>query len=169
MAFGIIAALTGPPKKKELEIPDIPNEKEMSDEEYCHLANRAGFAYAGIALQGRSSKKQSSALRLFLAKNGICVYDERKVYQYMDSITPFKHRWYWACVSANAHGEASYKKIIPPAALMTMTKIRDAYRDVMFEVSDITEIPKGDPFLRCSLDGKEWFIIERWDEPGFRM
>lgn len=92
-----------------------------------------------------------------------------------------------------------YSKPIPDAVIMTMTKIQEQFPTAIFEVTDIFRQQRPDPFLRVYLreatDNKvyvrresiplsfnnegtaissfmkpsEFFIIERWDEPAYRM
>lgn len=62
-----------------------------------------------------------------------------------------------------------YLHAIPFACLLTVKKIADAFPDAQFLVSDY-EVQRPDPFLAVTLpDTPELFVIERWDEPGFRM
>jgi hypothetical protein len=61
-----------------------------------------------------------------------------------------------------------YDKDVPYAALCTMDRITEEFHnDVRFFVSDYeARIP--DPFLMVTADGLPFYVIERWDEPGFR-
>lgn len=64
-----------------------------------------------------------------------------------------------------------YIKPIPLPVLLTAQKIREVTPSATFYVSD--EIhehdiePVRDPFLAVQI-GADFFIVERWDEPGFR-
>lgn len=70
------------------------------------------------------------------------------------------------------HGSLSaalYIHPIPLPVLLTVKKIDAEFPDALFFASDY-EVHKPDPFLAVTLPlVKELFIIERWDEPGFRM
>lgn len=171
MGLGLLAALF-PPRKTPLDVEEEPSTEAVNEVEYRALSRKAGFDGAEIALERQCRDQQRAAdiraLRRFLAENGIAVYSESRVIRYMESITPSGHRWYWYRVGQEHHGIGLYKKPIPAPVLMTMAKIREAFPEVRFEVTDIEELPKGDPFLRAGQHGT-WFIIERWDEPGFRM
>ncbi len=162
MGFGIVAALLGPPKKQTIDIGDEP--EAFSEAEYMELAKKAGFHRAIVAIDKEKVRTVTRKLRRFLAANGITVYNDNRVNTYMNSITPTNHRWRWNEVN----GSGNYSEPIPQAVLMTMAKIREAFPSVLFEITEIYDVPKGDPFLRCGI-GEEKFIIERWNEPGFRM
>lgn len=138
-------------------------EQEIDENEYRKLAQRAGFFGVEQVLKQRAAVAKSHALRNFLAENGICVYPEDQVWRYMNSVTPSDQIWRWTWLG-------DYYKPIPEAVLMTMAKIQEAFpNDLVFEVTDIYAMPKGDPFLRVRISGTaESFIIERWDEPKFR-
>jgi hypothetical protein len=132
--------------------------------EYEQLAYRAGFTNVRQALLQYQRQQQTVALRQFLAENGIGVYAERRVRRYMHSIMKWSQTFRWQDVSA-------YEQVIPEPVLMTMAKIREAFPSAIFEVTIVESrhLVDADPFLRVRLQGNpEWFIIERWDEPGFR-
>jgi hypothetical protein len=71
-----------------------------------------------------------------------------------------------------AHGLFSndvYPHAIPVVPLMAAKIIQDAFPEAQFFVTDY-EVQKPDPFLAVMLpDTPDLFVIERWDEPGFRM
>lgn len=143
----------------------------IDEQEYLKLAKKAGYD-ATAAIAERQMEIKSCLLRNFLAENGICVYPENKVIRYMNSVTPAYHRWTWRRVDRSERSQyGPYSKPIPEAVLMTMVKIREAFPDgVVFEVTDIEMMPAGDPFLRVRIKNtQENFIIERWNEPRFRM
>lgn len=174
MGYGILARLL-PPKAETLTKASILRVPDEFDEAaYLKLAEKVGFDGATLAVaQARQQARSAAtnvAFRDFLAENGITVYKESRVNWYMNSITPSGHRWLWAQVKApsDRYQPNAYTKPIPLAVLLTMEKIVDAFPDARFEVTDITEMPKGDPFLRVHVSGGDWFIIERWDEPRFR-
>lgn len=65
--------------------------------------------------------------------------------------------------------ETVYAHSIPLPVLLTMKTIVSQFPDAQFYASDY-EVQRPDPFLAVTLPGVEdLFIIERWDEPGFRM
>jgi hypothetical protein len=141
----------------------------IDEDVYAQLARRAGFTNVDMVIQRGKMLARNLQFREFLAENGITVYAEPAVEKYMASVTPYGKRWGWLGVTAPYSDMAgTYRKPIPEAVLMVMAKIRDAYKDVRFEITDISDMPKPDPFLRASVDGNEWYIIERWDEPAFR-
>src|SRR5439155_8158280 len=158
MGLGILARFTKLDKETVSyeDKPDLP----CNEVEYLKLAERAGFVGARIAIDRAKQTIRINAFRRFLSENGITVYSERSVERYMNSITPNDSRWEWVSVG-------SYTKAIPEAVLMTMAKIRDAYPQAVFDVTEITWHPRViDPFLRVALNrGPDypWFIIERWD------
>jgi len=142
----------------------------VDENEYRKLAEKAGFLNAETAIKVRQKTIESHQLREFLAKNGICVYPENKVHRYMHSITPKNCTWLWRPLNHNGGFHNPYSKPIPEVVLMTIVKIRESFPNALFEVTDIEELPKGDPFLRVRIPHTtDSFIIERWDEPKFRM
>lgn len=62
----------------------------------------------------------------------------------------------------------TYRKPIPIPVLMRMAEIREQFSECRFWVTDIVKVDKPDPFLMVTL-GSERFIIERWNEPSFRI
>lgn len=171
MGYGILAKWF-PPQKQALTVESdtIPGADDVQDSEYRELARQAGWDGVEHALAQKTITDRTTQLRRFLAENGICVYDARAVNRYMKSITPAGKMWSWYDVKRSEYVErAYYTKPLPAAVLMTMATIREAFPNIWFQVTDIHDLPKGDPFLRCFLPGGDAFIIERWDEPGFRM
>lgn len=171
------------PVAQALPVKDLPD-LEIKEDQYRELAIKAGFARVETVIMQRQKLLSSVSLMKFLAENGISVYEDKAVRTYMDKITPRHKEWYWRPLTSNANGHqwrfddtgyvaisasGPYDKPIPEAVLMTMGKIRDEYQNIQFEITDIQDIPKPDPFLRCSVDGNNWLIIERWDEPKFRQ
>ncbi len=154
-----------------------------------------------LEIQRVKNSNQNELLRVFLADNGLPLYDEASVTAYMNRITPKYKVWHWVVAATGAslnwdslkqHRMIAYSKPIPDVVIGTIQKVRDAWPTSVFEVTDIMEVPKGDPFLRVHLFRKDerieqvsqsWegypaffsckpevsFIIERWDEPGYRM
>lgn len=165
----------------------VPTEDEFSVTEYQKLAERAGFV-AGARLARRERFKR------FMAENGVTVYSTPKVAEYLHAVCPRGHRVVWLSVNEddgqvigmNITGEiwlshvggdtrGIYEKPLPIPVLHTMCKFTESggeFKDVTFYASDFTDVPKGDPFLAVLMGDEvsagEFFVIERWDEPGFR-
>ena len=165
--FGSAPAPTEQPKGI---IPEgiIPVHEQIPDD-YAVLAKRAGFI-SGTAIA------QEHAFEKFLAENGICVYTHAKVRSYLGSLCGTEQSPMWWGVSGGILWDdftntglgtrPPYDKPIPVPALETMATIRDKFPDVLFWVSHISDVI--DPFLAAQINNK-FYIIERWDEPGFRM
>src|SRR5262245_22103989 len=144
---------------------------------YAALALRAGVANYSKAVDDVEFPR-------FLAENGIAVFNTRKVQDYLERMCPRGKRVQWVSTKRSAtirntdiggdhyvwerNAPEAYSKPIPEPVLMTMVKIREKYDLAEFFISDFTETPAGDPFLAVVFNDKE-YIIERWDEPGFRM
>lgn len=91
----------------------------------------------------------------FIRGADVAVKPRRSRFQWTDSMGRFDHR--------------VYTEIIPLPVLITVDRITERLGEsVSFYVAAIEEIP--DPFLgvRLKSDPDEMFVIERWDEPGFR-
>ena len=151
--------------------------------DYAKLALDAGFG--GYYAVQRECEKQArlARFRAFLAENGICIYDFKKVRKYLRRLCPSDRQQVWCGFDGNIldadltndswakrHYDriGGYTKPIPEVPLMTLAKIRAEFPQAVGYVSDFLEVPKGDPFLAVMFEGA-FFIIERWDEPGFRM
>jgi hypothetical protein len=119
----------------------------------------------------------------------IQVFDSLKVWAYLDNEVAklnekphtYAHAWRWVGLRKSDVVEVSpysnalvgvlpYSKPIPFPVLLTAEKLIDKFGTrVCLEVSDIYTVPKADPFLSVRATGSpKRFIIERWDEPGFR-
>ena len=62
-----------------------------------------------------------------------------------------------------------YARPVPFPVLQTVKAISDTFGErVAFFVSDYAAV-KPDPFLMVSAPGCPGYVIERWDEPGFRV
>lgn len=224
--FRMPGAVTEAQPKVALPIPEksvavleqiTPYEIPADKREYMEIAAKAGAVGVVDQLKGEYEREKAKTdaaerrneFRSFLSENGICVYESVKVNAYMTSITPSGYCWVWKYAAGPMIDKVSsrYSQPIPLPVLMTMTKIREKYPEATFEVTEIVQQPKLDPFLRVSItrpmrDGKysvtesnqefaasmqfasymngstfsytgiptqDYFIIERWDEPGFRM
>jgi hypothetical protein len=67
-----------------------------------------------------------------------------------------------------------YRRRVPIEVLMTVDKLREEIgSQAKFFVADIYSqrepAPKEDPFLAVTAKGLPLYIIERWNEPAFRM
>lgn len=165
-----------------LAAPEEHTPEEISfDEEYQTLARKHGVA------RQRSILKRSR-LHELLQSEAIPIFDHAKVASWLDAHTPRYHNWHWyplRCQDSNfllMKGRVSmvdstngtprqslYSKPVPLPVLQTMDRL-DALmpEELCFFVSDIVDEP--DPFLAVAERENlyEFYIIERWDEPGFR-
>lgn len=140
------------------------------------------------AIGFKSSALLEERLKAFLVENGICVYPTERVVQYLDSKFGkgrFKSTWCWrplrekdrdinlflhrhkrgnGCINNTA---GWYGRQVPLPVLLTVEKIHKAFPEVCFYVSDSAK--PADPFLMVTAIGVGSFIIERWNEPSFRM
>lgn len=173
--------LTAEPPSADVTVQEL----ECNVVEYQGLAKRAGFL-AGQSLMRRERFKR------FMAENGVTVYNTAKVAEYLHSICPRGHNVVWLPVN-NDYGHrlgmnrsgaiwansargvfGVYSKPLPIPVLYTMCKFTESkgeFNDVTFYASDFA-LPDGDPFLAVlmgdEISADEFFVIERWDEPGFR-
>lgn len=71
-------------------------------------------------------------------------------------------------------GATTYNQELPSPVLMRINEVQEELPEAMFYVTD-TRVQRAskrerDPFLGVTLPGlNELFVIERWDEPGFRI
>jgi|SRR5579859_1297306 len=152
--------------------PDIDREFMT---EYQALAKKIGYHCP-------EADRELAAADLveFLHTEGITAYDLRAVTDYMDAVVLRMneggwgpHAWGWFPLRnvdcSRAFSPPPYSKRIPMPVLLTIEKLVDKFgASVRLEVSDIYTVPKADPFLAVSVPGGERYVIERWDEPGFR-
>lgn len=161
----------------------LVSETDALPVDYAKLAQDAGFS--GYYAVQRECERQTnlSRFRKFLAENGICVYDTEKVRKYLHRLCPRGQDVVWCGFDGDTRSEffmedywatqhylsiGGYTKPIPEVPLMTLARIRAEFPQAVGYVSAFKNVPKGDPFLAVRFEG-EFFIIERWDEPGFRM
>lgn len=150
-------------------------------DEYARLSKELGISSPAVRVE---------ELKAFFAENGITVYPLEKVDAYLREKVRTEtksegHVWVWRPLrerdgvvnqqsrfSGYGHGDGQervYAKPIPLPVLMTVKKIQDAFPEAQFHASDYA-VRKPDPFLAVMIPGWfELFVIERWDEPGFRM
>lgn len=160
--MGLLKHLVRRPEPQPVGVAPVVEDPPSWQSEYVKLANKIGYSFAN-AIEAKKQEQKAAKLRQFLSENGICVYDSIKVGAYMFANTPRGKRWDWYIVR-------DYDKPIPEAVLITAGKIKDAFPEAVFQVTDIRDMRDPDPFMRVTVDnGSTWFIIERWDEPAFRM
>jgi len=173
-------------------IPVAASPEIMGEElaEYEAIAKKIGFDNPALI---------EARLRIFFAENGICVYPYEKVFSYLDSKygKPYgwSRNWGWRPLrkqdvkrvfigEVSGHYEGLYQKnghvlnqnenyvaAVPTPVLRTVEKIAEAFPDVHFFVSD--QLGRGDrtrdPFLAVMVQNMQPLVVERWDEPAFRM
>ena len=165
-----------PPEPQKIIVSDT-SEYDGNDAAYAALAAKARFVGYQKVRESAEMDRQNSQFEGFLAENGICQYDIRTVRKYLNKICPTGYTVIWVGIDGGAlftdftryaRHYSPYAKPIPDVVLMTIVKIRENYPKSEFFVSDFARIPKGDPFLAVKVNEK-FYVIERWDEPGFRM
>lgn len=170
-ALGSVCQPTAPAKPERGPIPAT----DAPDEEYRALCREIGFAPPQIL---------QYELEEYLAANFIGVYDPEAVVAYMHALCHLESYkqgrpvgWVWKPLRdgdtklAIDHIERStgtYKHPIPKPVLETVRTIIKHLGDrVAFVVTDY-EATNPDPFLAVTAPGLPLYVIERWDEPGFR-
>lgn len=160
--------------EKETEIEDSllrtgwadPISKEEAEARHRHaeLAQKLGVVavYTG------------ESLRDFLREEAIQIYNRRKVEGYLTK----KGEWKWYALreidqpTVSSAGDSMkwplYRNLIPWEVLTTVEKITAKFPNAQFLVAALKEDP--DPFLGVHIpeDQESFYIIERWDEPGYR-
>ncbi len=176
-----VATLPAPqePTTQLPQAPDAAQRQFLTD--YQKLAQKIGYRCVEA-----ERELVENELEAFLHENGMAVYDYQAVTRYLDATVERmtktlreRHAWRWVplrqcdkgqVVAQLSTGMVTYTKPIPYPVLLTIEKVHERFgeRLAMF-VSDIYTVPKADPFLGVSAPGSErLFVIERWDEPGFR-
>jgi hypothetical protein len=149
-------------------------------EQYIALADSIGFTPTASSLE---------KLKMVLSGEGIEVYNYTAVSKYLDSKHPCEERsdfggWSWVplrgddmnknFMGSNWQNRAIdntrvYQEAVPLPVLMTVKKILDRVPEAVFFVSSQRrQRPHGDPFLMVAVPGSQGYVVERWDEPGFR-
>lgn len=147
--------------------------------EHRRITNKLGLA--------GSTKLLTVELAEWLKKNGYSAYPIESVDKYMRSKVREAGRsgiaWRWvplrklqarAVKDGGYSNEHFYENTVPVEVLMTVEKIFNHFGDqVVFEVTDVYSRPSrrsidADPFLAVRAPGGQRFILERWDEPGYR-
>jgi len=154
-------------------------EPDGPDAEYLTLAERLGIRNGAIL---------TAKLERVLHAEMIPVYEYAKVAAYLDHLAErrthelraasgewIRSSWCWFSLRKGEHkgvhtanvSKSVYQSAIPAPVLLTIEKIQTQLPEARFFISAIVDVP--DPFLAVSVPGadKLW-VIERWDEPGFR-
>ena len=172
-----------PPAKPQ---PSMINECETMEKEYLEVAKAIGLQDSPAIFAGQ--------LKEFLIQEVIPRYNGTAVADYMAELcrrasvkTGREITWEWKPLRPQdavpfssdtwtAHfgtydvpiRTEQYTGAVPLPVLLTVKKLIDRFGDrVCFFVSDYRD-PKPDPFLMITGVKIPCFIIERWDEPGFR-
>jgi hypothetical protein len=152
--------------------------------EHARIARKLGLAKL-------PAEVVDAELRQALIELGITCYELGAVQEYLDQVCARKNdedrsagwagasyawRWYGVrmgdtqAATKLGHGVSDqYAEEIPLPVAMTMDQIAERTNpdNVTFLVAAVTRYP--DPFLGVQAKGgTEIFIVERWDEPGFR-
>ena len=159
---------------------------------FMALSHQAG----GVHVLPHDISKDTEFLG-FLQKHEICVYPLEKVKTYMDSLVKelnsFRNRskgwmkrmpltiapkvkWIWVPatridppIRINWEIFYSYNKPIPMHAVEKMAILREEYgAQVEFNITDYVSIQPPDPFLSVIFNGVR-YVIDKWDEPGFKL
>lgn len=173
-----------------VQVSPDPNLVGEEFQEYARVAKEVGFTTNGAFLQQR--------LLRFFSENGICVCLYAKVETYLDSkfgkarssygsTDTSERTWGWRPLrpqdikevsfdpGIGRNGEfltrnGSYMREVPLPVLLTVAKISKEFPEIHFYVSDqITARDRTDPFLMVTATGVDLLVIERWNEPSFRM
>ena len=141
----------------------------VSTSDYLSAAVKAGLSDSQQISLRISLDRQDTDTKLqhFLSENGIAVFPYNRVAAYMEKLRYRSGgRWRWVSLLA-------YNNAIPQEVLWTIGKIRESLPHVYFYISEFERDP--DPFLAVSvyplpqITNTNTYVIERWDEPGFRM
>lgn len=148
-------------------------------------------AYNALASKLGVAAREGSSLEDYLAEQAIPCYSMEAVEAYLDNKGPWawfplrkkdraepvdKMHWVIGRTTPNkdpdSYGVSKnklYDEPVPYPVLLTVEKLAYQFRDdILFFVAALDKHP--DPFLMCRLrsDWDKAFVIERWDEPGFR-
>lgn len=152
-------------------------------DEYVALARKAG-TLANI----KPAIKQQKLVRL-LRDSDTLVYDARQVHEYMKAAAqqePTRTNYVWRPLRASdmprsrrcrfQHvdqiggwiiGTTVYRELVPASVLHTVVKLAKLDRNLCFFVTDY-EAVRPDPFLAVTKPGLPFYVIEFWNEPGFK-
>lgn len=173
-------------RPKARAIPDISSDPIQEDERLARAEHHRLASKLGVA--SMVSLKVPSVLPV-LKEEGCRLYNTSAVERWMDK----KGYWKWYGLRAvdathafkihrvTAHGYPTlygaggqrwqvYDKIVPAEVLLTVERIADRLSaEALFFVAAVDDHP--DPFLAVMSAHDEkntLYVIERWDEPGFR-
>lgn len=181
-AYGNIRPIPGEHPVKNLPVPEkspVAVAPDSPDDQYRALAAKLGI---------RSTALLAAELECLLASEMIPVYDYQKVAQYLENEcrkaslsqprTPWTTTlmWCWKPVREQDRLENKsyapissnlYQQALRLPVLLTMERIAEKLPEAKFFVSEIEAVL--DPFLAVTVEGAgKLYVIERWDEPGFR-
>lgn len=155
--------------------------------EYVRMADAIGWSPASLLEQ---------RLRNFFEEIGICIFPYEKVEAYLDQKfgkckEPYSSdtTWGWRPLrqvdidvrndelflrkrNGMTLNAEYYHGPIPPPVIMTVEKVAAQFPGAHFFVSDVptqADRTQYDPFLAVSAPGMNFLVVERWEEPGFRM
>lgn len=177
-------------RKKAVEVLEVPASRvvtaELPDEEYQRYVETC----KELGLE-RSPAFVLEKIRQVLITSSIRQYDPRQVAAYLAkkldnwAWTPLRpedcravvkvvedrgNRWWWWCVGDEnlaVFSTTQYALPVPLPVLETARRIAVEVPEALFFVSGRR---LADPFLLVTSAGaaSEGFIVERWDEPGYR-
>lgn len=144
------------------EIEPQEEEEIEARKRHAELAGRLGVkaAYTGERLVD------------FLKAEGIQLFSVKKVKEHLKKQGEWR---YYALRESDISGFAGttgkwplYRELVPWEVLLTVEKIAARFPTAQFLVAALKKEP--DPFLGVQLRDADsgFYIIERWDEPGFR-
>lgn len=174
-------------EREASEPPVVPATPEVPMGVPAEADGRLDDDYKALALKLGVACEESLRLELqaALAEMGLRIYKMGAVTKYLIGLCPEGEFVCWKTLrKRDAHGDSMagptkhhtrvnivYDHPVPYPVLLTVDRLQERFGDeISFYVSDY-EAPIPDPFLlvvlsRGGADGQ--FIVERWDEPGFR-
>jgi hypothetical protein len=159
----------------------IAVQDDAPDADYQALADKLGI---------RSAALLESKLEAILAEEMIPVYEYAKVEAYLDNLVAKRNyelgresqsiwgrraMWSWYSLRKGEHKgirhgkvvKYVYQQAIEKPVLLAIDLIQSRLPEARFFVSQIEEV--ADPFLAVTVPGSaKLYVIERWNEPGFR-
>lgn len=186
------------PERRPIVLPSKPEPAPLSVEapsaEYSLLAQQIGFHPEELSRLEFELFLQRQGVQVYPLESVEAYMDALMLKLEADEPDPEDEwRWFWRPLrdadssfiarQAYVHGEfqggfnfdgALYRRLVPMPVLETVNRLREAFHaetnldsGPAFLVTDYdTETP--DPFLAVSVNGLDLYVIERWDEPGFR-
>jgi len=169
-----------PPKPEPEKVPDPqtyeakPDLSSLELEEYLKVCEEIGLTNNADVI--------SQKLLCCFKEENIHVYNGSQVVNYLDKELGDTWQWRglrdsdvehlagWSQDYKNARdvsfSDRKYNGAIPLPVLLTVKKIMKAVPEAHFYVSATEE--DGDPFLSVAHRNSPTYIVERWNEPGFR-